>query len=79
MSATIWLGSLGYPGLTGSSSCLQMNFRLIQVPFRLLPRQWTVHKEDHVICERLQLGRASPVVEIGGALSQHWEDCVQAF
>ena len=40
---------------------------------------WDVHKEDHAICERLQLGRASPVAESGGVLSPHWEDSVRAF
>lgn len=40
---------------------------------------WDVHKEDHAICERLQLGRASPVADSGGLLSPHWEDSVRAF
>ncbi len=40
---------------------------------------WDVHKEDHVICERLQSGRASPVAQCGGLLSPHWEDSVRAF
>jgi phenylpropionate dioxygenase-like ring-hydroxylating dioxygenase large terminal subunit len=40
---------------------------------------WDVHKEDHQICERLQLGRASPVSDAGGVLSPHWEDSVRAF
>ena len=40
---------------------------------------WDVHKEDHAMCERLQLGRASPVAESGGVLSPHWEDSVRAF
>ena len=40
---------------------------------------WDVHKEDHSICERLQLGRASPVSEQGGILSPHWEKSVRAF
>ncbi len=40
---------------------------------------WDVHKEDHAICERLQLGRASPMAESGGVLSPHWEDSVRAF
>ncbi len=31
------------------------------------------------MCERLQLGRASPVAESGGVLSPHWEDSVRAF
>ena len=40
---------------------------------------WDVHKEDHEMVERLQLGRASPVSESGGFLSPHWEDSVHAF
>ncbi len=40
---------------------------------------WDVHKEDHAMCERLQLGRASPVAESGGVLSPHWEDSILAF
>ena len=40
---------------------------------------WDVHKEDHDICERLQLGRASPVSAKGGILSPHWEKSVRAF
>lgn len=40
---------------------------------------WDVHKEDHEMCERLQLGRASPVANDGGRLSPHWEDNVHAF
>jgi choline monooxygenase len=40
---------------------------------------WKVHKEDHEICERLQLGRASPVSIQGGLLSPHWEKSVRAF
>lgn len=40
---------------------------------------WHVHKEDHAMCERLQIGRASPVAEGGGVLSPHWEDSVRAF
>ena len=40
---------------------------------------WKVHKEDHEICERLQLGRASPVSIKGGLLSPHWEKSVRAF
>ena len=45
----------------------------------LLTLWWDVHKEDHEICERLQLGRASPVADSGGVLSPHWEDSVRAF
>ena len=40
---------------------------------------WSVHKEDHEMCERLQAGRASPVAAAGGVLSPHWEDNVRAF
>ena len=40
---------------------------------------WDVHKEDHEICERLQLGRASPVAKTGGILSPFWENSVLAF
>jgi len=40
---------------------------------------WDVHKEDHAICEKLQLGRASPVAADGGLLSPHWENSVRAF
>jgi len=40
---------------------------------------WEVHKEDHAICERMQLGRASPVSNDGGMLSPYWEDSVRAF
>jgi len=40
---------------------------------------WDVHKEDHAICERMQLPRASPVAKEGGFLSPHWENSVRAF
>ena len=40
---------------------------------------WDVHKEDHEICKRLQLGRASPVAKSGGILSPFWENSVLAF
>lgn len=40
---------------------------------------WDVHKEDHAICERMQLGRASPESAVGGYLSPVWEDSVRAF
>ena len=40
---------------------------------------WKVHKEDHHICERLQLGRSSSVSNNGGLLSPHWENSVRAF
>jgi choline monooxygenase len=38
-----------------------------------------VHEEDHAICERLQAGRASPVMDDGGVLSPHWETSERAF
>lgn len=38
-----------------------------------------VHKEDHSIAERLQQGRASPVMRDGGLMSPHWEDSAHAF
>ncbi len=45
-----------------------------------LKKLWyNVHKEDHAICERLQLGRSSPVADSGGWLSPHWEDSVYRF
>jgi choline monooxygenase len=40
---------------------------------------WSVHKEDHEICERLQEGRSSPASDKGGLLSPYWEKSVQAF
>ena len=40
---------------------------------------WSVHKEDHEICERLQEGRASPASKEGGLLSPYWEKGVKAF
>ena len=40
---------------------------------------WDVHKEDHEICERLQLGRLSSAAKNGGLLSPHWENSVRAF
>ena len=40
---------------------------------------YDVHKEDHEMCERLQLGRASVIAEQGGLLSPHWEDSVRRF
>ena len=40
---------------------------------------WSVHKEDHEMCERLQEGRSSPVSNDGGLLSPHWEKGVQKF
>jgi len=40
---------------------------------------WSVHKEDHEMCERLQEGRSSPASNNGGLLSPFWEKGVQAF
>ena len=40
---------------------------------------WSVHKEDHEMCERLQEGRYSPKSNDGGLLSPVWEKGVQAF
>jgi len=40
---------------------------------------YDVHKEDHAICERLQLGRHSKVADGGGFLSPHWENSVHRF
>ena len=40
---------------------------------------WSVHKEDHEMCERLQEGRSSPASNEGSLLSPHWEDGVKAF
>ena len=40
---------------------------------------WGVHKEDHAMCERMQIGRASPAAASGGVLSPYWEDSVHAF
>ncbi|MDC0216197.1 aromatic ring-hydroxylating dioxygenase subunit alpha [Candidatus Pelagibacter sp.] len=40
---------------------------------------WSVHKEDHEMCERLQEGRLSPASDEGGLLSPYWEKGVQAF
>ena len=40
---------------------------------------YNVHKEDHAICERLQLGRKSDVAMSGGYLSPHWEVSVRRF
>ena len=38
-----------------------------------------VHAEDHEICTRLQLGRASAAAADGGWLSPHWEGGVRQF
>ena len=40
---------------------------------------WSVHKEDHEMCERLQEGRSSPASNDGGLLSPVWEKGVHAF
>jgi len=40
---------------------------------------WSVHKEDHEMCERLQEGRSSPASDEGGLLSPVWEKGVKAF
>ena len=40
---------------------------------------WSVHKEDHEMCERLQEGRSSPASDEGGLLSPHWEKGVRTF
>ncbi len=40
---------------------------------------WSVHKEDHEMCERLQEGRNSPASGKGGLLSPHWEKGVETF
>ena len=40
---------------------------------------WSVHKEDHEMCERLQEGRYSPAATEGGLLSPVWEKGVRAF
>ena len=40
---------------------------------------WSVHKEDHEMCERLQEGRYSPASDQGGLLSPYWEKGVQTF
>lgn len=40
---------------------------------------WDVHKEDHEMTERLQLGRSSDISKVGGVLSPVWEDSVRAF
>ncbi|MDE0309902.1 MAG: aromatic ring-hydroxylating dioxygenase subunit alpha [Acidiferrobacterales bacterium] len=40
---------------------------------------YKVHLEDHEMCERMQLGRRSPVASTGGVLSPHWENSVRKF
>jgi choline monooxygenase len=45
-----------------------------------LAKLWRdVHREDHVMCERLQAGRASDVAMDGGLLSPEWEQPVHSF
>lgn len=45
-----------------------------------LKKLWyDVHREDHAMCERLQLGRESTVAQGGGWLSPCWEDSVYRF
>lgn len=38
-----------------------------------------VHKEDHAMCERLQVSKSSDVAATGGMLSPHWENSVRRF
>ena len=38
-----------------------------------------MHGEDPAIVERLQAGRASPVMDDGGLLSPAWETSVRRF
>ena len=40
---------------------------------------YSVHLEDHEMCERLQKGRHSNLAELGGILSPHWETSVRKF
>lgn len=40
---------------------------------------YNVHKEDHAMVERLQIGKASDVAAAGGLLSPHWENSVRRF
>jgi choline monooxygenase len=40
---------------------------------------YAVHREDHAICERLQIGRHSAVSAQGGVLSPYWETSVRSF
>ncbi|WP_282606843.1 aromatic ring-hydroxylating dioxygenase subunit alpha [Pelagibius sp. Alg239-R121] len=45
-----------------------------------LKKLWSdVHREDHEICERLQMGRLSDIAESGGFLSPEWENSVRRF
>lgn len=45
----------------------------------LMKLWWDVHKEDHEMCERMQLGRAAAVASDGGVLSPFWESSVRKF
>ena len=40
---------------------------------------WSVHKEDHEICERLQEGDLHQHLIKEDLLSPHWETSVRAF
>ena len=40
---------------------------------------YAVHREDHAICEGLQIGRHSAVSAQGGVLSPYWETSVRSF
>ena len=54
--------------------------KLNRTEIRKIKELWSkVHREDHEICERLQLGRLSPVAKKGGLLSPHWENSVRSF
>ena len=45
-----------------------------------ISRLWkSVHKEDHAMCERLQVGRHSDAALQGGVLSPYWESSVRSF
>jgi choline monooxygenase len=53
---------------------------ITQTQIEQLKTLWyDVHKEDHEICERLQVGRQSEVADSGGYLSPHWETSVRRF
>ena len=70
------------PGVTSQKRIIyttdgkDMNKKEIQITKDIW---WSVHKEDHEMCERLQEGRSSPAAEEGGLLSPVWEKGVQAF
>jgi len=40
---------------------------------------YSVHKEDHAMCERLQAGRESQLAAEGGFLSPVWEDSIRRY